>query len=209
MKAFPAYFSLTTLLRTAHHGAPPRTSVETVWRRPILNTQGGVLFWVDSPVWSEQASDGEGCCQSETGDRDSSFLRFLFPLPPTCPLSSAPQSPDDNGSALAAQPGWDFYRHARHWGCQDNELKAPQAHISTGARSVWPSTLSALSQSPPRTTQSYCVALLNKAQRAEVISLWWCRLLACAIVQSDGHGQFSLLLISKSESGGFLTPPWM
>lgn len=127
--------------------------METVWRRQILNTQGGVLFWVDSPVWSEKASDGEGCCQTVTGDRDSSFLWVLFPLPPAYPLSSAPQPPDDNGSTLAVQPGWDFYRHARHWGCQDNELKTLQAHMSTAAQSGWPGTLSALSQSPPWMTQ--------------------------------------------------------
>lgn len=144
--------------------------MQTLWRRPILNTQGGVLLWVDSPVWSEKASGGEGRCQSVTGDRDSSFLRFFFPLPP--PFAPSPLLPTLTMAARRPRSRAEAFTDARVTGGRgDNELEAPQAHISTGAQSGRPGTLSALSQSPPRMTHQHRVALLSKAQRAEVVSL--------------------------------------
>lgn len=116
--------------------------------RPLLGGFSGVVW--KGFRWGGLLSDCDGWPWQQ--------LPVVFissaPLSPAFPLSSTPQSPDDNSSALAVQAGWDFYRHTRHLGdCQDNELKAQHTHISAGARSGWPGSLSALSQSPPWMTQ--------------------------------------------------------
>lgn len=104
-----------------------------------------------SAVWG-RTLDGEGCCQTMAGDRDTSFLSLYFPCP-TLPPSFTAWSTDNNSSVLAKQPGWLFYRQVRHWDCRDNGHKALQARSRTSAQSGRPGPLLAVSQSPPSMIQ--------------------------------------------------------
>lgn len=129
--------------------------------------------------------DGEGCCQTVTGDRDTSFLSFYFPCPPRCPLSSAPWLPDYNSSVLAKQPGWFFYRQPRHWGCQDNERKALQARSSVRqAQHIvhHESESSQYDPIPPLSIVDQCWK-----SRTQLFMMLWLRFLSvldcCAVVQ--------------------------
>lgn len=93
--------------------------------------------------------DGEGCCQTVTGDRDTSFLSFYFPCPPAAPSPLLP----DYQTTIAA-----FWPSSQVDSFTDNHVTGAVKTMSTrpcrrAARSGRPSILFTVSQSPPNMTQ--------------------------------------------------------
>lgn len=76
---------------TLHSITTPTQTVETVWRRQIINTQGGVIhFHLSSVLWSEGGLGWGVVLSYRDGWPWHQFPVSLFPVPPTAPSSLLP-----------------------------------------------------------------------------------------------------------------------
>ncbi len=99
------------LLYSAKYYSTPTQTVQTVWRRQIINTQGGVVhFRLYSTLWSEGGLGWGGVLS----DRDGwlrpwhQFPVSIFPVHPAAPSPLLPGYQTTIAALSTKQPGWVF-----------------------------------------------------------------------------------------------------